>query len=267
MMKLKLSKPICFFDLEATGVDPVKDRIVSISIIKIFPSGKKEEFYTIMNPSVSVPEGASKIHGITDEIVKDEPYFENYADKILSYFNGSDIAGFNCNNYDIPLLSAEFERAQIAFPEVNAKFLDVSNIYRKLNPRTLSAAVYQYLGKSLDNAHNAHADNQATLDVMESILEKHPDLPDTVDALSFISDYDKKKVDLMGKFILGDNGRYVYNFGKHKGSVICYSNVEYLGWILNNDFHPNTKEWARKIYNEIMNVSAIDNEVMDDLPF
>ncbi len=257
MRTLILEKPICFFDIETTGLNTTTDKIVSISILKIYPdaedAGNDEEFYSLINPGIPIPAEVSAIHGITDEMVKDQPFFENLAFKISEYFKGSDIGGFNSNHFDIPLLSAEFARVEIPFPDINAKWLDVGNMYKKLKPRTLTAAYKEYTGNDLDGAHNSKADNEATLKVLLLMIHNHTDLPLTVKELAEYSDYNPGRVDIAGKFIKDKDGFFVYNFGnKYKGQIIGISNLDYLGWMLKNDFHPDTKAWARRIYDSII---------------
>ena len=196
-MNLKISKPICFFDLETTGVNVSLDRIVEISILKIFPNGNKESKTWLVNPGVPIPSEASNIHGITNDIVKNEPLFKMIASDIKSMINNCDLAGFNSNKFDIPLLAEELLRSEIDFSLDNVATIDVQNIFHKMEQRTLSAAYQFYCGKSLDNAHSSKADTLATYEVLESQIEKYDDLENNV---SFLSDFSKrgKNVDLAG---------------------------------------------------------------------
>ncbi len=194
-MNLKISKPICFFDLETTGVNVSLDRIVEISILKIFPNGNKESKTWLVNPGVPIPLEASNIHGITNDIVKNEPLFKMIASDIKSMINNCDLAGFNSNKFDIPLLAEELLRSEIDFSLDNVATIDVQNIFHKMEQRTLSAAYQFYCGKSLDNAHSSKADTLATYEVLESQIEKYDDLENNV---SFLSNFSKrgKNVDL-----------------------------------------------------------------------
>lgn len=268
MRKLKLNKPIVFFDLETTGTDPIKDRIVSISATKYHPDGSTDHFSEIINPEIEIPESVSAIHGITNEMVKDKKTFRQIFNQIHDFFNHSDIAGFNCNYFDIPLLSAEFDRVTVAFPEKGTKFVDVGNLFKILNPRTLSAAYKHYTGSDLEGAHNADADNDATYQVLVKMLEKHEELPLSVEELSLKSSHDKTIVDLAGKFKINDQGHYEYTFGKHKGERVGINNSEYLGWMINKgDFHPDTKRWARKFYDDCFPPIDFGSGKQEDLPF
>ncbi len=258
---ITLLRPLCFFDLETTGLDTMKDKIVSIAIKKIFPDGTEGNLYTLINPGIPIPEETSKIHGIYDKDVKDQPFFSALKNTIHSFIKESDLAGFNSNSYDIPLLSMEFDRCGITFPEKDVKFVDVGNLYKIFNPRNLSAAYKQYTGIDMEGAHNSAADVDATLQIFKGMQRaKHLPMNATVESLDLISAYDKKRVDICGKFVKDDKGNYVYNFGKHMGQRISMNNVEYLGWIQKNDFHPDTKRWAKLIYNEVIGLTG-------DLPF
>jgi DNA polymerase-3 subunit epsilon len=252
MRNLILEKPICFFDLETTGVNPVIDKICSIAILKIYPGGEVEELIEFVNPGIPIPPDVSAIHGLTNELLQNDPPFSEIALKITNLFKGSDIAGFNSNTFDIPLLSAEFARVKIAFPDPNAKWIDVGNMYKKLKPRTLSAAYKEYLGKDHEGAHDSQSDNVATLHIFKRMLDTHEELPLTVKELAEYSDYNPNRVDIAGKFLSDKNGFYVYNFGKHRGEIIGVGNIGFLGWMLKNDFHPDTKAWARRIYDSII---------------
>ncbi len=258
---ITLTRPLCFFDLETTGLDTMKDKIVSIAIKKIFPDGTEENFYTLVNPGVPIPEQTSLIHGIYDKDVKESSLFVALSDQIFNFIKDSDLAGFNSNIFDIPFLSMEFYRVGIIWPKPNTKFIDVGNLYKIFNPRNLSAAYKQYTGSDMEGAHNSAADVDATLQIFKGMQRsKHLPMNATVESLDLISAYDKKRVDICGKFVKDDKGNYVYNFGKHMGQRISMNNVEYLGWIQKNDFHPDTKMWAKEIYNSII-------DWQQDLPF
>jgi DNA polymerase-3 subunit epsilon len=254
MRKLKLKKPLCFFDLETTGTDTMKSKIVSISIKKIFPSGIVDHFSTLVNPGIPIPKEVSEIHGITDEMVKDYPLFETLADRIYTLFLGSDIAGYNSDKFDIPLLSTEFAAVNLSFPEEGFKSIDVFSIFSQFQPRTLSAAYKLYVGGELNNAHDSQADTEATFLILNEMLKAHSELPDNMDELSIFSLRGNERVDICGKFGKDKDGDYIFNFGKHQGSKINYNNVEYLGWMINKgEFHSDTINWAKKIHSNIIN--------------
>lgn len=248
-MNLKISKPICFFDLETTGVNVSLDRIVEISILKIFPNGNKESKTWLVNPGVPIPLEASNIHGITNEIVKNEPLFKMIASDIKSMINNCDLAGFNSNKFDIPLLAEELLRSEIDFSLDNVATIDVQNIFHKMEQRTLSAAYQFYCGKSLDNAHSSKADTLATYEVLESQIEKYDDLENNV---SFLSDFSKrgKNVDLAGFIKYNEDNIPCFSFGKHKGKTVDYvleNESGYFGWLLNADFPMYTKKVLTQI--------------------
>jgi len=248
-MNLKISKPICFFDLETTGVNVSLDRIVEISILKIFPNGNKESKTWLVNPCVPIPLEASNIHGITNDIVKNEPLFKMIASDIKSMINNCDLAGFNSNKFDIPLLAEELLRSEIDFSLDNVATIDVQNIFHKMEQRTLSAAYQFYCGKSLDNAHSSKADTLATYEVLESQIEKYNDLENNV---SFLSDFSKrgKNVDLAGFIKYNEDNIPCFSFGKHKGKTVDYvleNESGYFGWLLNADFPMYTKKVLTQI--------------------
>ena len=248
-MNLKISKPICFFDLETTGVNVSLDRIVEISILKIFPNGNKESKTWLVNPGVPIPLEASNIHGITNDIVKNEPLFKMIASDIKSMINNCDLAGFNSNKFDIPLLAEELLRSEIDFSLDNVATIDVQNIFHKMEQRTLSAAYQFYCGKSLDNAHTSKADTLATYEVLESQIEKYDDLENNV---SFLSDFSKrgKNVDLAGFIKYNEDNIPCFSFGKHKGKTVDYvleNESGYFGWLLNADFPMYTKKVLTQI--------------------
>ena len=243
-MNLKISKPICFFDLETTGVNVSNDRIVEISILKIFPNGNKESKTWLVNPEIPIPLEASNIHGITNDIVKDEPNFKIIASDVKSMINNCDLAGFNSNKFDIPLLAEELLRSKIDFSLENILTIDVQNIFHKMEQRTLSAAYKFYCGKSLENAHSSKADTLATFEVLESQIQKYPDLQNDVRFLSEFSTRGKN-VDLAGFIKYNEDDIPCFSFGKHKGKTVDYilkNEPGYFGWLLNADFPMYTKK-------------------------
>jgi DNA polymerase-3 subunit epsilon len=248
-MRLKLTRPIVFFDLETTGTNITHDRIVEISLIKVMPDGTEVEKTRRLNPEMPIPAEATAIHHITDEDVASEPTFRQIANSLAQMLKGCDIAGFNSNRFDIPLLDQEFQRAGVAFDLSNARFIDVQTIYHKKEPRTLVAAYRYYCDKDLEAAHSANADTRATLEVLKAQLERYDDLPDTVDALSEFASANRN-VDLAGRLIYDEQHREVINFGKYKGKLaeeVLRKDLGYYGWIMNGDFPQNTKNAFTRI--------------------
>lgn len=244
-MKLNLKRPIVFFDLETTGTDIANDRIVEISYIRVEPNGNEESKNMRINPTRHIPEGASAVHGIYDEDVKDCPTFKDAAPELQKAFSGCDLAGFNSNRFDIPLLVEEFLRAGINIDLTNCKRVDVQNIYHKLERRTLVAAYKYYCDKDLENAHSALADTRATLEVLEAQLDRYPDvLKNDIDQLSEYSTMDKI-VDFAGRFVYDEMGKEIVNFGKYKGKTVesvLRCDPSYYDWIMKSDFTLNTKQ-------------------------
>ena len=217
-MKLNLKKPIIFFDLETTGTNVTSDRIVEISLIKIMPDGKEIEKTRRINPGIPIPAEATAIHHITDEDVADAPLFKQIAASLADIFTGCDIAGFNSNRFDIPVLDQEFRRAGIAFDFSRARFVDVQTIFHKKEQRTLTAAYRFYCDKDLTEAHSANADTRATYEVLMAQLDRYEDLPNDIEALSDFSSQNRN-VDLIGRLVYDEKRREVINFGKYKGRL------------------------------------------------
>lgn len=248
-MKLKLTRPIIFFDLETTGINLTADRIVEISIIKVMPDGTSTPKTRRINPEMPIPAQATAIHHITDDDVKDCPTFKQIAKSLAREIEGCDIAGFNSNRFDIPMLDQEFQRADVDFDLTKARFIDVQTIFHKREPRNLSAAYRFYCGKDLENAHSAQADTQATLEILFAQLEKYPDLPTSIDELSKYSSQNKN-VDFTGRLVYDEQGREVINFGKYKGQIaeeVLRRDPGYYSWIMNGDFTKNTKDVFTRI--------------------
>ena len=248
-MKLKLSKPIVFFDLETTGTNILTDRIVEISVVKVWPDGKEVVKTRRINPGMPIPAEATAVHHITDEDVKDEPHFNQIAKSLAEIFRGCDIAGFNSNRFDVPLLDQEFERAGIQFDLTKTRFIDVQTIYHKKEPRTLSAAYRFYCDKDLEGAHSAAADTYATYEVLKAQLEKYDDLPDNVEELSEFAS-NGRNVDFVGRLVYDDQKREVINFGKYKGRIaeeVLRKDPSYYSWIMQGDFPKNTKDCFTRI--------------------
>lgn len=255
-MELNLTNPVVFFDLETTGTDINKDRIVEICYLKVWPNGNQEEKHMRINPEMHIPEEASKVHGIYDEDVKNCPKFKEEAKNIAKVFEGADIAGFNSNRFDVPLLAEEFLRADVDIDLARHRFIDVQVIFHKKEQRTLSAAYQFYCGKNLEDAHTALADTRATYEVLKAQLDKYPDLQNDI---KFLSDYSSftKNVDFAGRMVYDDNGAEVFNFGKYKGQLVkdvLAKDPGYYSWILNSDFTLNTKAaLTRILLREMMN--------------
>ena len=248
-MKLNLKKPIIFFDLETTGTDFSKDRIVEICYIKIFPDGREVEYTKRINPGMHIPEVASAVHGIYDEDVKDCPLFKDVAKEIANEFVGCDVAGFNSNRFDLPLLAEEFLRAQVDIDISRLAAIDVQVLYHKREPRTLTAAYKFYCGKNLDDAHSALADTRATYEVLKAQLDHYPDMENDMDVLSKESSF-TNNVDFAGRIVYDENGREVFNFGKYKGmpvDAVLDRDPGYYGWMMNGEFTLNTKQVLTRI--------------------
>ena len=249
-MELRLQKPIVFFDLETTGVNAIHDRIVEISYIKVFPDGNEESKTLRINPERHIPEQSSAIHGIYDEDVKDCPTFKQVARDIAAIFVNSDIAGFNSNYFDVPMLVEEMLRAGIDFDITKCRLIDVQNIYHKLEQRTLSAAYKFYCGKNLEDAHSAQADTRATYEVLKAQLDKYPDKLNN--DVQFLSSFSKMNdnVDFAGRIIYNDKHIPVFNFGKYKGQSVedvLARDPGYYGWMMQGDFPQNTKQVLTKL--------------------
>lgn len=248
-MKLNLKNPLIFFDLETTGVDVSKDRIVEICYIKVFPDGSEKEYTRRINPGMHIPEGASAVHGIYDDDVKDCPLFREVAREIAADFEGCDLAGFNSNRFDLPMLAEEFLRAQVDIDLTRHHAIDVQVLYHKREPRTLSVAHKFYCGCEFDNAHSALADTRATYEVLKAQLDHYDDMENDVAALAKESSF-TRNVDFAGRFVYDDAGREVFNFGKYKGepvAAVLQRDPGYYGWMMNGDFPLNTKQALTRI--------------------
>jgi DNA polymerase-3 subunit epsilon len=248
-MELQLNKPICFFDLETTGTNVSQDRIVEISILKIYPNGNKESKTWLVNPEMEIPEEVIAIHGISNEKVANEPTFKTLSKSIYQMIKDSDLAGFNSDRFDIPLLAEEMLRSGIDFDLKNMHSVDIQTIFHKMEKRNLSAAYKFYCGKDLDNAHSAEADTMATYEVLLGQLEKYPELENNVKKLSEFSRR-RQSVDFAGFIVLNDNNEELFSFGKHKGKKvreILEKEPGYFGWLLNADFPLYTKKVLTQI--------------------
>ncbi|HUI32863.1 MAG: 3'-5' exonuclease [Dysgonamonadaceae bacterium] len=249
-MKLNLKNPLVFFDVETTGINISRDRIIEISFLKVFPNGDEEVKSRRVNPEMPIPPESTAIHGITDEDVKDCPTFKQIAKSLASHLEGCDLAGFNSNRFDVPMLAEEFLRADIDFDMGNRKFIDVQIIFHKKEPRTLEAAYKFYCDKELVDAHSAEADAKATYEVLKSQLQRYPDLTNDVEILSKEYGSFKDNADFAGRIVFDENGKEVFNFGKHKGksvSQILQREPSYYAWMMDGDFPLNTKQVLTKI--------------------
>ena len=247
-MNLKLEKPIVFFDLETTGVQVAKDRIVEISILKILPNGNKESKTWLVNPTIPIPAETTAIHGISDEKVANEPIFKELALEISTLIKNCDLAGYNSNRFDIPLLAEEFLRAEVDFSMEGRKAVDVQNIFHKLEQRTLVAAYKFYCDKDLTNAHSAEADTTATYEVLLAQLDKYDEIENDINFLSEFSQRGGKFADMAGFVRFNEEGKEVLSFGKYRDVTleqIWKDNPGYFSWINQADFPLYTKNVMR----------------------
>jgi DNA polymerase-3 subunit epsilon len=242
-MKLNLKKPLAFFDLETTGTNITSDRIIEICYLKVHPNGNEESKTLRINPEMHIPEGASAVHGIYDADVADCPTFKEVAHDIARDLEGCDLAGFNSNRFDVPMLAEEFLRADVDIDFSKCRFIDVQVIFHKKEERTLSAAVKFYCGHELDGAHGAEADTRGTYEVLQAQLDRYPDLKNDI---AYLADYSQqnRNVDFAGRMIYNEQGVEIFNFGKYKGMgvvEVLQRDPGYYSWILNSDFSLNTK--------------------------
>ena len=249
-MNLKLKRPIIFFDLETTGVDTARDRIVEISMVKVSVDGQKQVKTRRINPEMPIPAEATAVHGITDEDVKNEPTFKQIAKSLAQFIEGCDFGGFNSNRFDLPVLVEEFMRAGVDVDFKRRKYVDVQNIFHKKEQRTLVAAYKFYCDKDLENAHSAEADTLATYEVLEAQIERYGDIGDTIEELAAFSTHNET-VDFAGRIALNDKGEEVFTFGKYKGRSVAEifdKEPSYYSWLINGDFPQYTKKIFTEIY-------------------
>ncbi len=248
-MKLNLKRPIIFFDLETTGVDTSKDRIVEISMVKVTPDGEEVIKTRKINPEMPIPAASTAVHGITNEDVKDCPTFKQIARSLEQFIAGCDFGGFNSNKFDIPVLVEEFMRADVDIDFKRRKFIDVQNIFHKMEQRTLVAAYKFYCDKDLTNAHSAEADTLATYEVLKSQLEKYEELENSIEFLSEFSTRNET-ADFAGRIIYNEAGVEVFSFGKHRGvpvEEVFRKEPSYYAWMMNGDFPLYTKKVITEI--------------------
>ena len=254
-MKLNLKRPIVFFDLETTGVDTAKDRIVEVSMIKIMPDGEEIVRTRRINPQMHIPEQATAIHGITDEDVKDCPTFAQVAKSMAQFIDGCDFGGFNSNRFDLPMLVEEFLRAGVDVDFRRRRFVDVQNIFHKMEQRTLVAAYKFYCDKDLEAAHSAEADTRATYEVLMAQLDRYPELQNDVAALADFSERGQT-ADFAGRIGYNEKQEEIFNFGKYKGrrlEDVFREEPSYYAWMMNGDFPLYTKKVITEIYLRMKN--------------
>lgn len=261
-MKLNLKNPLVFLDLETTGINIVSDRIVEITILKIFPGGKEEVKTFRLNPTIPIDPKATAVHGITDDDVKDLPTFKEIAQTLANEFEGCDFAGFNSNKFDFPLLAEEFLRAEVDIDFKKRKFVDVQVIFHKMEQRTLSAAYKLYCNKDLKDAHSSEADTIATYEVLQAQLDKYigqkfvdsagvasDPIQNDIDYLAKFSSH-TQNVDFIGRIVYNEKGDEVINFGKYKGipvEEVFKKDPSYYSWMMNGDFPLYTKKVLTQI--------------------
>ena len=250
-MKLQLSRPIAFIDLETTGVTVSTDRIVEIAIVKISPDGSKVVKRKLVNPLMPIPAGASAVHGISDEMVKDAPTFKQIANEVKQFLENCDLGGYNSNRFDIPMLIEEFLRAGIEFSIEGTKLVDVQKVFHMMEQRTLSAAYKFYCNKNLEDAHSAEVDATATWEILEAQLEKYPQIGNSVESIVKFTGEDQI-IDFARRFVF-ENGVEVFNFGKHKGKPVTQvlkEEPQYYDWMMKGDFALHTKQKLTEIMNK-----------------
>lgn len=265
-MALQLTRPICVFDLETTGLQITKDRIVQIAIIKLHEDGQTQTLNELVNPQQPISDEIAAIHGITNEMVANSPTFEQVAPKLIAFIGDSDLAGYNSNKFDIPFLSEELLRCNIEFDLGARHFVDVQNIFHKMEQRTLAAAYQFYCGKKIEKAHDALYDTLATLEILQAQTERYPQLENNIEGLSkFSSLTNHQNADFAGRLAYNEQQEICYNFGKHKGKTIQeVLKIEqgYYGWMLEADFPRQTKQILRQEMNRIKNLNS--NETIED---
>ena len=261
-MKLNLKRPLAFFDLEATGINIGIDRLVEISVIKLHPDGSEEVKTWRINPGMPIPIESSMIHGIYDEHIKDEPYFKDIATLVAEFIGKSDLAGYNSNKFDIPMLMEEFLRADVSFDLDDRHFVDVQNIFHQMEQRTLKAAYQFYCDKQIENAHSAEADTRATMEVLHAQVARYENMDwedkkgniskpvvNDIEALHKFTNL-SKPVDFAGRMVFNDAGQETFNFGKHKGKPVedvLKIEPSYYSWMMQGDFPLYTKRKLEEI--------------------
>jgi DNA polymerase-3 subunit epsilon len=251
---INLQKPLAFFDLETTGLDVTNDRIIEIGILKMNPDGSQESYQKRVNPEMKISPESAEITGITDADVKDCPTFKELAAEIAAFIGDADLAGYNSNKFDIPVLAEEFLRAESDFDMSARRAVDVQNIFHKMEQRTLSAAMKFYCNKELENAHRAMADVNATFEILEAQLERYPELENNTKFLSEFATIGSKTLDFARRIGLDDYDNAIFNFGKYKGTPVIEifkKDKGYYNWIMNGDFAKDTKNHFTKLFNQV----------------
>lgn len=252
-MPLQLSRPLAVIDLETTGVNLTIDRIVEIAIVKVQPDGNRIVKRKLVNPLMPIPKASSDVHGITDDMIKDAPSFKQIANEIRQFLDHCDLAGYNSNRFDLPMLVEEFLRAGLEFDMSNRHLLDVQKLYHMMEPRNLSAAYKFYCDKNLDNAHSAEVDAMATFEILESQLQRYPQAGSTVESVIKFTGQEQI-VDFARRFVM-ENGIEIFNFGKHKGRAVTEvlkAEPQYYDWMMKGDFPMHTKQKLTEILNRTL---------------
>ncbi len=250
---LQLNKPLAVIDLETTGVNIGIDRILEIAVVKMLPDGTRNVKRKLINPGIPIPPSSSEIHGITDEMVKDAPTFKQVAQEFKQFLDNCDMAGYNSNRFDIPLLMEEFMRSEVEFDLRGRRLLDVQNIFHQMEQRTLSAAYKFYCSKTLENAHSAEADAIATAEILEAQLSHYPILGNSIDSILKVIG-EEEIVDFARRMVM-EKGVEVFNFGKYKGrsvAEVLKSEPQYYNWMMKGDFPMHTKQKLTEIYTRAM---------------
>lgn len=255
-MELNLTKPIAFFDLETTGLNISKDKIIEISILKVFPDNSEKIFTQRINPVISIPEESTAIHGITNEDVSNSPTFSEVAEQIKDFIGEADLAGYNSNRFDIPFLLEELLNHKVELNMEGRRYIDVQTIFHKMEQRTLSAAYKFYCDKEIVNAHSAEADTIATYEVLKAQLDRYPEVENDMDFLFEFTQVGKhRRIDFVGRLALNEEGQLVYNFGKNTGKTVAEVFAKepgYHRWILDNDFPLYTKSILKKETDQLL---------------
>lgn len=249
-MRIQLNKPIVFFDLETTGVNITTDRIVEISIIKVYPNGTEQRMTRRINPEMPIPPQSTAVHGISDADVANCPTFKQIAKELVEIFVDADIAGYNSNKFDVPLLAEEFIRAGVDFDMKKRNFVDVMSIFMRKEPRNLSAAYKFYCNGDLENAHSANADTDATYEVFKAQLDRYADIGNNIQEISRFSSFNNN-ADFMGRLIYDTEHRVVVNFGKYKGLLLAdvfKRDSAYYDWMMKGEFPLYTKKVLTEEY-------------------
>lgn len=252
-MNLQLTRPLAFIDLETTGVNIGIDRIVEIAIVKIMPDGTKTIKRRLLNPQMPIPAGSSDVHGITDDMVKDAPTFKDVANEVKQFLENCDLGGYNSNRFDIPMLVEEFLRIGLEFSVDGRKMVDVQRVFHMMEQRTLSAAYKFYCNKTLEGAHSAEADADATWEILDAQVQRYAGIGNTVDSIVKFTGEDD--IIDFARRLVKVNGVEVFNFGKHKGRPVAdvlKSEPQYYDWMMKGDFAMNTKQKLTEILNRTL---------------